>query len=50
MVWTSGSYLGQDGTIKGSCESLRRKCPLNFDDLSTAVSLVPGRRHGKQEE
>ena len=42
--------LGQDETIKGSCESLRRRCPLNFDDLSTLVSFLTGRRHGEQEE
>ena len=42
--------LQQDETIKGCCESLRRRCPLNFDDLSAAVSFSTGRQHGEQEE
>ena len=29
--------LEQDEAIKGSYESLRKRCPLNFEDLSTAV-------------
>ena len=42
--------LGQDETIKGSCESLRRRCPLNFVNWSTAASFLTGRGHGEQEE
>ena len=42
--------LGQDETIKGSCDFLRRRCRVNVDDLSTAVSFLTGRGHREQEE
>ena len=42
--------LGQDEAIKGSCKFPRRRCSLNFDDLSTAVSFLTGRGHAGQAQ
>ena len=35
--------LVQDEVVQGSCESLRRRYPLNFDDLKTAANFLTWR-------